>query len=748
MKKLLQGRNILTLVALALLFPCIGFITFGVISLLQKYEVASSAEEVGSLAQYAPDISGMVHELQKERGISAGFIGARGGAGFDNKLQSQIATSNEVREQFLGRLGELNADHYGAAFSKRVADASAALSELDSKRDAVSRLAYSVPEMAAYYSKTIALWLGVVGAMAELSSDPSLTNAITAYINFLQAKERAGLERAMGANGFGSGAFKPAIYERFVSLIAQQEAYLSVFETNATPAQRDLLRDFRGDSRVEAVQRMRDVGVASVFGGSLQGISGSGWFDTITAKIDLMKTMEDEIAGDLVALTDSIVGDAETALYTMVFVIAAMLVATAFIVYFAVLSVTRPVAGLTRAVTKLAEGDHAVEISGTEFQNEVGAMARAMAVFRENAIEQERLQQEAKRRQEEDSLREQEQREREQQDLERQRRDEDAERERQQQAAEAERQAEDEQRQADEMRRRKESEAAERAEAERKQAMWNMADQFEENVGGVLEMLSNAVQQMETASGTLTASASEARDQATNVSSSASQTSSNVQTVASATEELSASITEIGSQVVHSSNIVNKAAEESERTTAEVQGLANAAQKVGEVVGLISDIAEQTNLLALNATIESARAGDAGKGFAVVATEVKGLASQTAKATEEISMQIEGIQEATQGAVKAITDITTTIGQVNEIATTISSAVEEQQAATQEIARNVQQAARGTEEVTGSITAVSASANETGSAATQVQGLAGELSEQSAALRNAVSEFLKTVRAA
>jgi methyl-accepting chemotaxis protein len=176
--------------------------------------------------------------------------------------------------------------------------------------------------------------------------------------------------------------------------------------------------------------------------------------------------------------------------------------------------------------------------------------------------------------------------------------------------------------------------------------------------------------------------------------------------------------------------------------------LSKAATRIGDVVELINTIAGQTNLLALNATIEAARAGEAGRGFAVVASEVKALAEQTAKATGEIGQQISGIQVATQESVNAIKEISSTIERLSEISSTIAAAVEEQGAATHEISRNVQQAARGTQQVSANITDVERGAAETGSASTQVLAAAQALSGDSSRLKQEVSRFLTSVRAA
>ena len=346
----------------------------------------------------------------------------------------------------------------------------------------------------------------------------------------------------------------------------------------------------------------------------------------------------------------------------------------------------RPVVAMTSAMGDLAGGNHAVEIPATERGDEIGHMAKAVLVFKENMIKAREL------------------------------------------AA-------------------KEAEAQKRREL-RAQKVDQLTAGFDYDVTEVLKTVSSAATEMQSTASSMTATAEETSRQSTVVSSASEEASTNVQTVAAAAEELSASIAEISRQVSQSAEIAGKAVSDAERTNQQVQGLAEAAHKIGEVVQLITDIASQTNLLALNATIEAARAGEAGKGFAVVASEVKNLANETAKATEEITGQISGIQQATRDAVTAIQSIGQTIGQINEIASGIASAVEEQGAATQEIARNVQQAAAGTSEVSANISGVNESATATGAAAEQVQTAASELSQQSEILRQKVETFLAEIKAA
>jgi len=283
---------------------------------------------------------------------------------------------------------------------------------------------------------------------------------------------------------------------------------------------------------------------------------------------------------------------------------------------------------------------------------------------------------------------------------------------------------------------------------QRKADMHRLADGFEAAVGRIVETVSSASKELEASAGTLTSTAERAQEVTTMVAAASEEASTNVQSVASATEEMASSVNEISRQVQESARMASDAVGQARATTDRVSELSKAASRIGDVVELINTIAGQTNLLALNATIEAARAGEAGRGFAVVASEVKALAEQTSKATGEIGQQISGIQSATQDSVNAIKEISGTIEKLSEISSTIAAAVEEQGAATQEISRNVQQAAQGTQQVSSNITDVQRGASETGSASSQVLSAAQTLSGDSQRLKQEVSKFLDSVRAA
>ncbi|WP_307188986.1 methyl-accepting chemotaxis protein [Azospirillum sp. B506] len=345
-----------------------------------------------------------------------------------------------------------------------------------------------------------------------------------------------------------------------------------------------------------------------------------------------------------------------------------------------------PIRRMTEVMGRLAAGDNSVAIEGQERRDEIGAMAQAVEVFKQNAIDNARMVAE------QDALKA-------------------------------------------------------KAEADRKATMAAMARTFEASVKAVVESVATASGRMQSVATSMVGTAEQTSHQAGASAAAAEQTSANVQTVAAATEEMSASLLEISKQVSTSSQISAQAVQDAARTNETVAGLANAAQKIGEVVTLIQSIAGQTNLLALNATIEAARAGDAGKGFAVVASEVKNLATQTARATDDIAAQIATMQAVTADAVEAIRGIGATITQMSGIATAIASAVEEQNAATGEISRNVTQAASGTREVSTNVIDVQRAASESGTMANQVLDAAAELSREAGTLSTAVDEFLRGVRA-
>ena len=351
------------------------------------------------------------------------------------------------------------------------------------------------------------------------------------------------------------------------------------------------------------------------------------------------------------------------------------------------ISISTLIKRITQTMSKLAAGDLSVEIEGAERGDQIGNMARAVGIFKANAIRIAEVESEKNR-------------------------------------------------------------LAAQTEQDRKAGLRELASRLERAVKDIADGVKQSAQRMHDGASTMSGAAERTKAQSSTVSAASEQASMNVQTVASAAEELSASIREIGQQAQSSANVARRAAEQAGQTTTTMERLSQAADRIGEVVNLINNIAAQTNLLALNATIEAARAGEAGRGFAVVASEVKTLASQTARATEDIAAQISSIQSETKEAATAIRGIETVILEINQIATSTASAVEEQGAATSEIARNVQRAAEGTDEVSSNIAGVLESAAKTDEHARIALENSNELSGQADRLWQAVVGFVEDVKAA
>ncbi len=348
-------------------------------------------------------------------------------------------------------------------------------------------------------------------------------------------------------------------------------------------------------------------------------------------------------------------------------------------------ALTKAIKRMVETMKKLADGDNAVVIPGLERHDELGDMAKAVQVFKENAIEMERL------------------------------------------SAEQEKQKA-------------------RTEQEKREAMHRLADDFDQRTSNIILSLSSSSQQMQQMAAKMTGASERTSEISSAVAAAATEADANVQTVAAATEELAASAAEISQQINTVATMANTAATEAQITSKEVKNLQEMAVSVGEVVGAIKEIAEQTNLLALNATIEAARAGEAGKGFAVVADEVKKLANETAQKTEEIGDRVSKIQNAINSSVHAMDKIIRNVQNIDEATNSVTAAVEEQNAATREIGRNVTEASTGTQQVSQNIVTVQENAYETGEASKTVLQAANELSHLSRDLREQVSRFLGDIR--
>jgi methyl-accepting chemotaxis protein len=343
-----------------------------------------------------------------------------------------------------------------------------------------------------------------------------------------------------------------------------------------------------------------------------------------------------------------------------------------------------PLGALTAAMGRLATGDTSVPIAATGRADEIGEMARAVDVFKQNMIKSD-------------------------------------------QAA------------ADQA-------AARAARSRRQDTMERDTEAFGTSVSGVMTKLASAAAEMRGAAEAMTQASATVHQAATSTSDSAVKSSEDLATTASSVEDLTASFAEIARQVTTAAEVSRQAVQRAEANQDTIRGLADSAARIGDVVKLIDTIASQTNLLALNATIEAARAGDAGKGFAVVAGEVKALAAQTARATAEIGGQIDTVRHATEATIVAMREIGGMIGRMDEVSSAIAASVEEQSVTARGIAARVKTVSGATAHSAQAMGQVVLVASQAGAASQKVlEGTAG-IGDEAAVLRSEVERFLVMVR--
>ncbi len=760
-------------------FPLVIALAFIFHSAFVKYGLSRDMTLQKTLNELVVSTGGLLHELQKERGASGIFLSSKGGQ-FQNELNTQ-RRATDVRLAVFGEfLSGFDASQYGQDLDDLIARASGGMASIQQLRDQVSAKSVLPRESLAGYSAINASLLSTVVAAVSFGHSAEVSKSRTAYLNFIQGKERAGIERAVLAETFVRNQFATGVYSKFRSLVTEQETYFNVFKTLATPEQLASFEGFSNHAAVVETQRLRDIATAKGaanakgplladlnrhfgYGGAIHlfknyvlrqqenyvgrfdakrdrilaildqlsvsdedkrqtavigltiekysaairtaqrmfgegagaaqvdkvvkiddkpaldamaalieravpgrfGVDPGNWFKTITAKINLLKKMEDQIAEDLASLTEGLHSGANQALITLLVLAAAVSSLVLFAVFHVANRISRPLKSAVGFAENISNGDLTGRVD-CHSKDEIGTLSAALNHMAANLTEMVRDVDETAR--------------------------------------------------------------------QLTQAASDMSRVSGQTSNGVMKQ-QNVLQQTSTAM--------------TEMRQSVSEVSGNAENAKKATQEANGEAISGRRTVDATTESINTLASEIDRTASVVKQLETETSSIGTVLDVIGDIAEQTNLLALNAAIEAARAGEQGRGFAVVADEVRTLAGRTQQATQEIQKMIENLQHGATEAVGAmeqgrkkaeqsvdqagnacdsLESIAKTFATVAEMNDLIATSTEQQSAVAEEIDKN--------------IVSINDVASETASGANQTEAASRELSRLAGNLQQTLEKFV------
>ncbi len=656
--RVISRFSVTTRVLMLSLVPMLGMLILGGNHMLLKREAVAQAELVLRIADKMPAISELVHQLQIERGMSAGFISSRG-VKFVDALPEQRLTTVGVFGEFNATFDEETLSLLSGEVASYVSSIRGNMLEIEQARTKVSKLEISVGDMAAIYTGVIADLLMTVEVSIFQVQDAEVTRQMIALVAFLNGKERAGIERAIGTAVFAKGRMDQLNYIKLVDLMAKQNVMFDEFNTFGREDLGEYFEETLSGPEVERVEYLRGVLLGAPFGGSLASVSGEEWFGATTARIELLKNIDDRATKDLVSFVLEIKQKFTNQLIIALLFTALLLALTSVIAFVVIRSIAGPIVRLTKTMLTLSSGDNSVEVSGIENHDEIGEMARAVQVFKENAQKMSQMHTEDEKRVEQARLR-----------------------------AKAMTglirslcSAVDAAVVGDFSKRidvKLSDEdlagvannvntllgSVERGLTETGDVLGALANtdltkrvtgdyqgaflDLKKDTNAVADRISEIVTQLRQTSGELKITTGEILEGANDLSERTTKQAATIEETSATMEQLSTTVLEnskMAETVGENASGVAAAAVEGGQvmvqTTEAMERITSSSAKISNIIGMIDDIAFQTNLLALNASVEAARAGEAGKGFAVVAVEVRRLAQSAASASSEVKVLID-----------------------------------------------------------------------------------------------------------
>jgi len=360
---------------LLLVVPLGGLLFFSISGVLEKYNLSNDIDDLLSLSVLSVRASDLVDELQKERGASALYLGSEG-ARFGPELAAQWDDTDKGISAIKTALNAVDHERHGPTFNAVLNSALDGLERLKENREAVRSLRVSVDDTLDYYTRINALFLGIITHISEVSSNAKLTRMIFAYVNFLQGKERAGLEQAVLSHAFAAGVFGPGMFERFSALVTAQTFYSGLFEAFATPEQKRFYEAKLTGPFVEETSRMRQLAFDKANEGEF-GVDPARWFERQTGKIALLEQVENKLSNDLIPEAKDLQAGAMVAFYANVGVTLVVILVALMLAYVVSGSITRPLDVAVGVADSLARGDTSVELD-VEATDEIGQLFAAM----------------------------------------------------------------------------------------------------------------------------------------------------------------------------------------------------------------------------------------------------------------------------------------------------------------------------------------------------------------------------------